>query len=204
VAHSAVGQARFDNLLRMARQSVSLLPWGGRLQELALDPALVNRCVARGNQVGGDWNRIFDAFVGHWVGGDLHDADRGYQHIWHPATVQGDVLTQPVMMIPGDDEAPIWAYNFACTVRSELQVHGVVGPHALVGFLLEEGALLWVGEQPEGWTSVHAERVWARGQLYDIRGLLFRMGPDGKMESIPSDWRYHRVAPGAITLPLSA
>lgn len=176
------------------------------MQELSLEPKRAFQIVAQGNRlVGGNWTHLFDPFVGHWVGGDLHDAGRAFQHIWYPAAMEGDLLAQPVMMIPGGtaDSSPIWAYNFGRPADDQILIRGVVGQQALVGFLLEEGVLLWIGEEPEGWTSAHLERIWAKGQLYDIRGLVFRVAPDGRVEALPSDWRYHRVAPGAIALPLT-
>lgn len=198
----AVGEARFVNLLRLARETVARLPWEARLQELELDLDRLARAVGAGASATAEtWPALFDAFVGHWVGGDLHDADRAYRHIWFPASLEGELLAQPVMMLGDESERPILAYNVARRTRVGVEIRGVVGPHAHVGFRLEAAALLWVGEQPEGWTSIHAERVRARGQLYDIRGLVFRRAPDGQLETAPSDWRYHRVAPGAIRLP---
>jgi len=197
----AVGEARFVNLLRLAREVVARLPWEARLQELEIDLDRLVRAVNAGASApGGTWPALFDAFVGHWVGGDLHDAERAYRHIWFPASLEGELLAQPVMMLGSAGEEPILAYNVARRAHAGVEIRGVVGPHAHVGFRLEATALLWVGEQPEGWTSIHAERVRARGQLYDIRGLVFRRAPDGKLETVPSDWRYHRVAPGAIRL----
>lgn len=198
---SAVGEARFANLLRLAREVVARLPWEARLRELGLDLSRVVQAVtAVGVAPERAWPALFDAFVGHWVGGDLHDAERVYRHIWFPAAFEGDLLAQPVMML-GEGEEPILAYNVAHRSAGGVEIRGVVGPHAHVGFRIDTTALLWVGEQPEGWTSIHAEQIWARGQVYDIRGLVFRRAPDGTLETLPSDWRYHRVAPGAIRLP---
>lgn len=200
--YSAVGRVRFENLFRIGRQTVAALPWEGRLQELSLEPDRVARAVASPADPPDAWRWVFEPFIGNWVGGDLHDASRAYRHIWHPASLEGDLLSQPVMMLSEEDPGDrIMAYNFARLTAEQLELTGVVGRRAHAGFFLEEGALLWFGEEPDGWISAHAERVWARGQLYDIRGVVFRLGPDGVQEALPSDWRYHRVAPGAIEVP---
>ena len=185
------------------------LPWQDRLQQLDLEPGTVARAVAGRAGFAGDWLQVFDPFVGHWFGSDLHDASRAYQHVWHPGVCHGDLLAQPVVMVPSgtqatrpdDSAAVIMAYNFASLQGPRMELTGVVGELPQVGFVAGNGAILWFGEQDDGWVSAHLERVRARGQLYDIRGWVYRPGPDGPEQALPSDWRYHRVAPGAIQAP---
>ena len=174
------------------------LDWGARLEEQRLSS--VSLCgLASRSRVRSD---VFDPFVGKWVGGDMHDAARAYHHQWEPVREVHPYRCQAVQMRCLRSGSVVIALN-ALSPRGE--VFGVVGGAAHVGYPLAGGALLWLGEiiGPDGKTpdqhrfTVHLERVWASGQLYDVRGLVVQADGDTVLDCLPSDWRYHRIAGGA-------
>lgn len=198
---ASISPERLEWLAALAADLMAILPWGDRLAELGYSLEAIEEALERVPAV--DEKTIFDPFEGHWVGGDIHDAARAFHHIWYPAIVDGDLVAQPVLMVTCETGSVTRAYNLCLrTDRAggARQICGLVGTRAHLGFSLEYGGLLWIGEESEGRVSVHAEKVSADGQLYDVRGLVARVDSGEVSETIASDWRYHRVRPGAVRL----
>lgn len=206
---AGLDERRFRQLEQAAALLGGLVEWGERLAYLSYTPEEVARAMEQPLHApdDGTWPGLFDPFEGLWVGGDLHDASRSYQHIWYPARRDDDLVAQPVVMVATGARLQVArAYNFARRVDDGVQIRGVVGERLHVGYRLGRGGLAWAGEEPDGQISLHVERVWARGQLYDIRGAVVARDdptrrPDHISRTILSDWRYHRVDDGAIEVP---
>lgn len=196
-ALDSVDVQRFARLDHFARRHLAYVDWYHRLHELGLmRQVLLAALEVQIRSFREDWAQVFDPFVGSWVGGDLHDASRSYQHVWEPTRVGEDGLaSQRVRMFDGSSE--ILAYNYCREARP--QIVGLVGDKAHVGYPLPDQALLWLGEADDNQISIHAERVWANGQIYDVRGLVVDATNSPRhQEPVASDWRYHRVDDGAV------
>ncbi|MCB9555767.1 MAG: hypothetical protein H6707_06650 [Deltaproteobacteria bacterium] len=139
---------------------------------------------------------VFAPFEGHWAGGDLHDASRCYFHVWYPTEVSANFAGQRVAMVDSAGR-PTLAYDF-CQLGKTPRISGLVGARAHRGYALDQEALLWIAEERDNQFSVHLERVWAKGQLYDIRGIVVALTEDSVRVTARSDWRYHRLTDGAV------
>lgn len=193
-------ESAFAALLAFAGRHIEGIDWRKRLDALELAPDDLSRAVASTAPPTG--HAIFDAFTGSWMGCDLHDSSRAYRHIWYPTVQQGPWAVQPVLMLPiSEGHSATIAYD-AYDAQAAPPLRGVVDGRPYVGFALPGDGLLWFGAERDGAVSLHAERVFAGGRLYEVRGLVVRELASGELEEVAaSDWRYHRVADGAIALP---
>lgn len=196
---SSIEPVRFGRLLELARRAAPALGWDGRPDELGFDERSVREAMSAGDvDLGAAWESIFDPWVGAWVGGDLHDARRGYHHLWEPSRRSAELLYQPVRMYAACGDRLTRAWDFCWFSEGAHRIRGLVGSRAHVGFALPGGGLCWVAEESDGAFSVHVERAVARGELYDIRGLVVAFEGEALVVRAASDWRYHRVRRGAV------
>jgi hypothetical protein len=194
--HARIDPERFAALHGFAREALAGLPLHEEAAALGLDPAACLDAVSQATLTTTQAERVFEPFEGEWLGGDLHDSRRVYRHVWYPSECEPDFVGQKVLMLRMDGQATL-AYDF-CPLEPTPEIRGLVGDRAHVGFALPEGALLWLGEESGSQVSVHLERVRHDGALYDIRGVIARW--DGAAGTVTgrSDWRYHRLLPGAV------
>lgn len=190
----------FADLAAFAGRHVAGIDWVGRLDALELSVGDLVQAVSQPTPPAG--HAIFGAFTGSWIGSDLHDSARAYQHIWYPTVQQGAWAVQPVLMLPlAEGRDATIAYD-AHDPALAPPLRGVVDGRPYVGFALPGDGLLWWGAERDGAVSLHAERVLAQRRLYEIRGLVLREEADGGLTEVArSDWRYHRVDDGAIAVP---
>jgi hypothetical protein len=195
-----VAEDRFADLERLAARHVADIQWRDRLEPLRLTPDDLRAAIATQRWDDVDGLTVFAPFEGRWMGGGLHDNRRAYQHIWDPARPEEDKIVQRVLMEPlGGGDRTI-AYN-CCLAASDTggcRIRGIVDGWPCVGYPLPREGLLWIGALEGGQLSVHAERVVADGQLYDVRGWVLRQVGSQLEYVAQSDWRYHRVSDSAV------
>ncbi|MCA9668506.1 MAG: hypothetical protein KC503_23100 [Myxococcales bacterium] len=204
---NAIDPARFAALERFAAVDLAHVDLTAEAAELGLDLAACRAAVADQAPFAGEADAVFVPFEGEWLGSDIHDSTRAYRHIWLPTEVdtQARFAGQKVLMLPlAAGRAPTYAYDFCelgdAATGAGFRITGLVDDRAHRGYALPGGALLWLGEERDGQISLHLERVHAAGQLYDIRGAVVMPGDPPQLRA-RSDWRYHRLRPGAVVAP---
>lgn len=174
--------------------------WLRRIKPLGYERSEILTALCRAGMWAVPSEDVFAPFVGHWVGGDLHDASLAYHQIVFPMQAQVDFAAQELIAWVPSTKEMREAYNFCRVGEDDLEISGVMAAKARVGYCLPGGALIWVAERGPDRFSLTVEKVWANDQLYDKRSVI--IGSNSQAVGV-DDWRYHRVEPHAIQTPQS-
>jgi|GEM_PF-4315755 hypothetical protein len=190
----------FSDMLSHGKDDAVVADWLRRLKRLGHERTEVLTALCRAGMWATPSEDVFSPFVGHWMGGDLHDAAQTYHHTVFPAQAKPEFVAQEALLwLPSTSEMQD-VYNFCRLGEDDLEITGLLRGRARLGFCLPDGALIWVGEESETTFSVTVEKVWAKDQLFDQRGLVLAAD---SLKATASDWRFHRVKPHAIQIPKS-